>query len=51
MFPGTVLHSTRLVLRAFDTSDIPDTHASCSDSLAQRWHPLPQPAGNRRYEP
>ena len=43
MFPATVLHSRRLVLRAFDTSDIPDTHASCSDSLTQRWLPLPRP--------
>ncbi|AXE76670.1 GNAT family N-acetyltransferase [Streptomyces atratus] len=43
MFPETVLHSRRLILRAFDSSDIPDTHASCSDSLTQRWLPLPQP--------
>ncbi|MFF1839543.1 GNAT family N-acetyltransferase [Streptomyces sp. NPDC058231] len=43
MFPETVVHSRRLVLRAFDTSDIPDTRASCSDSLTQRWLPLPQP--------
>ncbi|MER5619204.1 GNAT family N-acetyltransferase [Streptomyces sp. NPDC002215] len=43
MFPEMVLHSRRLVLRAFDSSDIPDTHASCSDSLTQRWLPLPQP--------
>ncbi|WP_327311596.1 MULTISPECIES: GNAT family N-acetyltransferase [unclassified Streptomyces] len=43
MFPETVLHSRRLVLRAFDTGDIPDTRASCSDALTQRWLPLPQP--------
>ncbi|MFE7753141.1 GNAT family N-acetyltransferase [Streptomyces sp. NPDC057428] len=43
MFPETVLHSGRLVLRAFDTSDIPATRASCADPLTQRWLPLPQP--------
>nr|WP_202553242.1 GNAT family N-acetyltransferase [Streptomyces sp. SID4936] len=43
VFPETVLHSRRLVLRAFDTGDIPDTRASCSDALTQRWLPLPQP--------
>ncbi|GAA2452063.1 GNAT family N-acetyltransferase [Streptomyces pulveraceus] len=43
MFPETVLHSRRLVLRAFGTRDIPDTRASCSDSLTQRWLPLPRP--------
>lgn len=43
MFPETVLHSRRLLLRAFDAGDITDTLASCSDSLTQRWLPLPRP--------
>ncbi|MCX0247822.1 GNAT family N-acetyltransferase [Streptomyces drozdowiczii] len=43
MFPETVLHTERLLLRPFGSSDIPDTQASCSDSLIQQWLPLPQP--------
>ncbi|MGW4544078.1 GNAT family N-acetyltransferase [Streptomyces chartreusis] len=43
MFPETVLHTERLTLRPFSSSDIADTQASCSDSLTQQWLPLPQP--------
>lgn len=43
MFPETVLHTKRLTLRPFNSSDIPDTQASCSDPLTQQWLPLPQP--------
>ncbi|WP_346341942.1 GNAT family protein [Streptomyces sp. SID2563] len=38
-----MLRTERLLLRPFDGSDIPDTQASCSDSLTQRWLPLPRP--------
>ncbi|WP_331753678.1 MULTISPECIES: GNAT family N-acetyltransferase [unclassified Streptomyces] len=43
MFPESILHTNRLILRPFDASDIPDTHASCADALTQRWLPLPKP--------
>lgn len=43
MFPETVLHTERLILRSFTDADIQDTQASCSDAVTQRWLPLPQP--------
>ncbi|NEA61819.1 GNAT family N-acetyltransferase [Streptomyces sp. SID12488] len=43
MFPETTLHTERLTLRPFNSTDIPDTQASCADPLTQRWLPLPQP--------
>ncbi|MFH7334162.1 GNAT family N-acetyltransferase [Streptomyces sp. KHY 26] len=43
MFPETVLHTDRLVLRPFTDADIEDTRASCADALTQRWLPLPRP--------
>ncbi|MFJ6012904.1 GNAT family N-acetyltransferase [Streptomyces sp. NPDC092952] len=43
MFPETTLRSRRLVLRAFNSGDVPDAYASCSDSLTQQWLPLPRP--------
>ncbi|WP_405940262.1 GNAT family N-acetyltransferase [Streptomyces sp. NBC_00726] len=43
MFPETALHTERLLLRPFDSSDIPDVQASCSDSLTLQWLPLPRP--------
>lgn len=43
MFPESILHTNRLILRPFDAIDIPDTHASWPDALAQRWLPLPKP--------
>lgn len=43
MFPESILHTNQLILRPFDASDIPDTHASCADALTQRWLPLPKP--------
>ncbi|MGW3269152.1 GNAT family N-acetyltransferase [Streptomyces sp. NPDC001056] len=43
MFPETVLHTDRLVLRPFTDADVEDTQASCADALTQRWLPLPRP--------
>jgi RimJ/RimL family protein N-acetyltransferase len=43
MFPETVLHTERLLLRPFAGGDIGDTRASCADPLTQRWLPLPRP--------
>ncbi|MER7915533.1 MULTISPECIES: GNAT family N-acetyltransferase [unclassified Streptomyces] len=43
MFPETVLHTDRLVLRPFTAADAQDTRASCADALTQRWLPLPRP--------
>ncbi|MFJ8444403.1 GNAT family N-acetyltransferase [Kitasatospora griseola] len=42
-FAETVLHTDRLTLRPFNSTDIRDTQASCADELTQRWLPLPQP--------
>ncbi len=42
-FPETTLRTGRLVLRPFTGADIPDTQASCTDELTQRWLPLPHP--------
>ncbi|GAA2466355.1 hypothetical protein GCM10023100_74820 [Actinocorallia cavernae] len=43
MFPETVLHTDRLVLRPFTAADAQDTQASCADALTQRRLPLPRP--------
>ncbi|MEU4506723.1 GNAT family N-acetyltransferase [Streptomyces sp. NPDC024089] len=43
MFPESILHTNRLILRPFNANDIPDTHASCADALTQRWLMLPKP--------
>ncbi|MGI5254893.1 GNAT family N-acetyltransferase [Actinacidiphila glaucinigra] len=43
MFPDTVLHTERFVLRPFTPDDAQDTWASCVDPLTQRWLPLPRP--------
>ncbi|MBA9043730.1 MULTISPECIES: GNAT family N-acetyltransferase [Streptomyces] len=43
MFPETVLHTDRLLLRPFTAADAQDTQASCADVLTQRWLPLPRP--------
>ncbi|MGM9335508.1 hypothetical protein [Streptomyces murinus] len=43
MFPETVLHTDRLVLRPFTAADSQDTQASCADALTQRRLPLPRP--------
>ncbi|MDQ0937246.1 GNAT family N-acetyltransferase [Streptomyces turgidiscabies] len=43
MFPETVLHTERLTLRPFNSTDIPDTKESCADPLTQQWLPPSQP--------
>ncbi|MFG2301191.1 GNAT family N-acetyltransferase [Actinacidiphila glaucinigra] len=43
VFPDTVLHTERFVLRPFTPDDAQDTWASCVDPLTQRWLPLPRP--------
>ncbi|WP_406445484.1 GNAT family N-acetyltransferase [Streptomyces sp. NBC_00631] len=43
MFPETVLHTGRLILRPFTDAAIKDPQASRDDALTQRWLPLPRP--------
>lgn len=44
-FAETSRRTERLVLRPFGAADVPDTQASCSDPLAQRWLLLPRSYG------
>ncbi|MFE1320040.1 GNAT family N-acetyltransferase [Kitasatospora phosalacinea] len=43
VFPETVLHTDRLLLRPFNSEDADATRIACSDELTQQWLPLPAP--------